>query len=105
MWVESRGRGREIRHYTEAPEFIDWPDLRPPPQQSEDLSSISETKGQSLDASSRQILLKLAWSKRRDIKKDGRDFLDWQRPPKHKIPKGAFVLGTGALVCNNSTDT
>lgn len=99
--MESRSKGRAIEHYTEAPESIDWPDLQPPPEQpAEDQDCISQTKDQRLDDSRRQMLLNLAWTKRRDAKKEGHDFLDWQRPPKHKIPEGAVVLGTGALVCN-----
>lgn len=93
-----------MKEYTEAHEFIDWPDIQPPPQRSEDLESTTESESQNLEESRRQILLKLAWSKRRDLKKDGRDFLDWQRPPKHKVPEDAIVLGTGAVVCNKSTE-
>lgn len=104
MWVEARKQDRELRHYTEASRFIDWPDLQPPPQQSEDTASSPEMQSQDLDESRRQILLGLAWSKRRDLTKGGRDFLDWQRPPKHRIPAGACVLGTGAVICNKSTE-
>lgn len=104
MWVKSRNQGREISRHTEAQEFIDWPDLQPPPQQSEGLKSLRGKKSRSLDESGRRILLELAWAKRRDLKKDGREFLDWQRPPKHKIAEDVIVLGTGAVMCNKSTE-
>lgn len=102
--MDSRSRGRQIRDYTEAQKSIDWPDLQPPPQQYEGLELLSETNSKCLDESSRQNLLRLAWAKRRDLKKDGREFLDWQRPPTHKIPEDAIVLGTGAVIYNKSTE-
>lgn len=66
---------------------------------------MSEERNQSLEESRRQILLRLAWTKRRTLKENGRDFLDWQRPPQHKIPEGAIVLGTGAVICSKRTES
>lgn len=69
-WVDSRRRGPQIAHYTEASEFIDWPNLRPPPQDSENATpgASCETTGQGMSEEDHQRLLKLVWTRRKDAK-------------------------------------
>lgn len=79
-WISSRRQLQQVNHYTEAPEYIDWPRLKPPPQEDPDDFEPE-------------------WSARRiDKREQGLEFLDWQRPPQSQIPQGCYVLASGAII-------
>lgn len=110
-WVNSRREVPHIGHYTEAPEHIDWPNLKPPPQ--ENLGELPVSATYQLDQPDDQPddhamlsdveycedIPSIAWATdRRDRREQGLEFLDWQRPPQGKVPPGCYVLATGAVI-------
>ncbi|KAK3309478.1 uncharacterized protein B0T15DRAFT_481170 [Chaetomium strumarium] len=74
---------KEITHYTQAPDHIDWPDAPPLPEM--DFDGMSERAPLIL----RQMLVR-----------KGENFLRWQRPSSHQLPlpAGKRLLATGEVV-------
>lgn len=107
-WVDSRREAPRISHYTEAPEHIDWPNLKPPPQDILDaflpVSTTIEFDTPDdhptfSDVDYSEDVSSLVWATdRKDRRERGLEFLDWQRPPQGKIPPGCYVLANGAVV-------
>ncbi|RKU46941.1 hypothetical protein DL546_005295 [Coniochaeta pulveracea] len=82
-WVKKRREGPQLTVYTEAPEYINWPDFpKPPPRKVE----VGDCSGNRIfiDASD------LAQS-RRDKREKGIPILNWERPAQHKLPKKGIV--------------
>ncbi|KAG6357262.1 hypothetical protein INS49_015140 [Diaporthe citri] len=92
-WYNSRRQAQNVSHYTEASEYIDWPGLKPPPQ--DDLDDFVPDS----DVDDDEAAFGLEWSKsRRDQREQGLEFLDWQRPPQDRIPQGCYLLASGAVI-------
>lgn len=112
-WINSRRQAQHVSHYTEASEYIDWPALKPPPQ--DDLDdfvpdstgyhcdmSVADPAHSNVDGSEDNF--GLMWSiNRRDQREQGLEFLDWQRPPQNQIPQGCYVLASGAVIPEESS--
>lgn len=89
-WVEQRRRGKQIMVYTEASECIDWPDLPEPPPKPMRMT----------DSSGNPVVQ--YWStltgRQRDLRKEGKAVLKWQRPAENTLREGDRVLATGQLL-------
>lgn len=107
--MHSRQQAQHVSHYTEASEYIDWPRLKPPPQDDLDDFVPDSTRHQcevpaaehiQSDDDDEEDIFGLEWSKsRRDQREQGLEFLDWQRPPQDQVlPQGCYVLASGAVV-------
>ncbi|GFP60166.1 hypothetical protein TASIC1_0016005400 [Trichoderma asperellum] len=81
-WVDKRQAGRRISHFTEAPEYIDWPDFPEPP--AEDVALVSTTV--------QWVLLE---HQRRDEREKGNAILNWERPAQSKLGGGDQLLANG----------
>lgn len=87
-WVKKRREGKQLAIYTEAPEYIDWPEFpKPPPQ---DLV-FSEGGGFSFTVQS-----VLMYGRRRAA--GGIPVLNWERPAQSKLGNGDRVFANGQLV-------
>jgi hypothetical protein len=83
-WLARRATvDKEITHYTQVPDYIDWPDA--PPLREIDFFGMIERMPSIL----RQALV--SW---------GEKFLRWQRPGSHQLPlpAGKRLLATGEVV-------
>ena len=83
-WVERRkSTDKEVSHYTQAIEYIDWPNVPPLPEVKY-FGSLMRVHGRL-----RQCLVE-----------EGEKFLEWQRPPSRALPlpKGKRLLATGEVV-------
>jgi hypothetical protein len=104
LWMNSRRQTPQLCHYTEAPEYIDWPQLNAAPQEDpEDLVAASTVhqgdESARSDADNGEVGSGFEWSVyRRDKREQGQQFLKWQRPPQSQIPQGCYVLASGAMV-------
>lgn len=88
-WVEARARGPKITKYTEAPEYIEWPDLGQPPK---DYVVISE------DYPVDHPLNSPLWGYPRNMARNaGMDVVCWERPSQNNIKEGTYVLATGEV--------
>ncbi|PTB35798.1 hypothetical protein M441DRAFT_62531 [Trichoderma asperellum CBS 433.97] len=81
-WVDKRQAGRRISHYTEAPEYIDWPEFPEPP--AEDVALVSTTV--------KWVLLE---RERRHEREKGNAILNWERPAQSKLGGGHQLLANG----------
>lgn len=89
-WVDSRARGPKVTLYTEASEYLEWPDLGLPP---EDYVVISEGYPRE------HPLNTPLWGYQRDMARNaGMDVVCWERPSQNKIKEGTYVLATGEIV-------
>ncbi|QPH05642.1 hypothetical protein C2857_003583 [Epichloe festucae Fl1] len=89
-WAEKRRNGRQISHYTEAPEYIDWPDFPAPPPKD---TVFSDGKGNSTVVTG--VVLN---HMRRDEREKGVAVLNWERPAQIKLGNGNRVLANGQSV-------
>lgn len=92
-WVRKRREGHQVKHYTDAPEYIDWPEMETPPVllKSKDLDGTIFTSPWP------------SWTGLRRFKQvNGRPFLTWERPPQRLIRKDGCLLATGEVVGNES---
>ncbi|KAI1037010.1 hypothetical protein LB505_011413 [Fusarium chuoi] len=88
-WSEKRRRGKQITTYTEAPNFIDWPDTPQPPP--------SETVIY-YDGKPATKLLMLWSTERKRLLEQGKTDLNWQRPPQCELKPGDRILETGEFI-------
>lgn len=88
-WSEKRRRGKQITTYTEAPNFIDWPDTPQPP--------LSGTFVY-YDGKPATKLLMLWSTERKKLLEQGKTVLNWQRPPHCKLKPGDRILETGEFI-------
>jgi hypothetical protein len=86
-WVDKRRNGRQISHYTEAPEYIDWPDFPAPPP----TDTVFED-GQGNSTVVTGVVLNYM---RRDEREKGIAVLNWERPAEIKLGNGSRVLASG----------
>lgn len=91
-WVDKRRNGRQISHYTEAPEYIDWPDFPAPPPKD---TVFSDSKGNSTIVTA--VVLN---DMRRDEREKGIAVLNWERPAQIKLRLGDRLLANGQSVPN-----
>ncbi|EXV01836.1 protein kinase-like domain protein [Metarhizium robertsii] len=92
-WVDKRQNGGQISHYTEASEYIDWPDFPEPPPT--DLVS-SDGKGNSSVITG----VFLTTMRHRKLGENGIAVLSWERPAQAKLGNGDQVLANGQSVPN-----
>ncbi|KAL6808881.1 hypothetical protein GGI42DRAFT_365832 [Trichoderma sp. SZMC 28013] len=89
-WVDKRQNGKQISHYTEATEYIDWPDFPEPPPR--DLV-FTDGKGNST-VESAVILTDMRHLQR----EKGIAVLNWERPAQIKLGNGSRLLANGQFV-------
>jgi hypothetical protein len=89
-WVKRRREGRQVATYTEAPEYVDWPDFPTP----------AATDQVFLDMCGNPIVVQrvVMSSMRRDEREKGIAVLNWERPSQKKLVNGNRVLANGQLV-------
>lgn len=85
-WAKGR-EGRHLSMYTEAPEYIDWKAIRPPPEREMQLRT-PET-GMS-------TVKYVPWNEIRRLE-DG-PIVRWERPLPKYVPSGCVVLSSGQVV-------
>ncbi|KAM0439694.1 hypothetical protein ACHAPT_000787 [Fusarium lateritium] len=89
-WSEERRAGKQMTTYTDAPNFIDWPDLPQPPP-SEFLVGYTDT-GPVTE-------LRVIWNHgRQKMLERGESVLNWERPPQCKLKPGDRILETGEFI-------
>lgn len=88
-WSGRRRRGKQITTYKDAPHLIDWPDTpQPPPSE----VVIYYASGPVTE-------LQVRWSmSRKEMLKQGKTVLSWQRPPQRKLKPGDRILETGEFI-------
>lgn len=92
-WIRWRERPENmISHYTEAPEYIDWP-MPYVPVMPEQYGDQNEPE-----------MKPCAFSTRAGWKSMGVDIIEWKRLARNKIPDGFCVLGNGELVLKSELD-
>lgn len=87
-WVDKRHTGRQISHYKEAPEYIEWPEFPELPAEEVVLVYCVE----------KWVLLA---HQRRDERKKGNAILEWERPAQTKLRDGDRILANGQFVPSN----
>jgi serine/threonine protein kinase len=92
-WVDKRQTERQISHYKEAPEYIEWPEFPKPPP--EDLI-FRDSKGNITGTVPHVFLFRL----RRDERREGKAILEWERPAQAKLKDGDRLLANGQFVSN-----
>lgn len=86
-WVEWRSQPvNTIKHYTEAPEHIDWPVPFIP------VLPEKDAYGNIVRMRPYFVAPRSGWESL------GVDIIEWKRPAHNKIPDGFYVLGNGKLV-------
>lgn len=90
-WVKRRRKGKQVALWTEAPEYIDWPDF-PTPTPKEQI--FSDGCGNST------IVQGGVFDMRRDEREKGNAVLSWERPAQNKLGNGNRVFANGQLVCS-----
>ncbi|KAM0481942.1 hypothetical protein ACHAPX_003276 [Trichoderma viride] len=86
-WVDKRQTGRQISHYKEASEYIEWPKFPDPPPEQWVATYINGTTG----IQSHVALTHL----RRDEREKGNAILEWERPAQTKLKDGDRLLANG----------
>ena len=82
-WVTKRRSGTQLTHFTQAPQYLNWPQEFPPRPQESVLVPYTERPEYSLPFS-RQEMLGL-----------GRPYLGWERPPTSQLEPNRRLLATG----------
>ncbi|KAI1172426.1 hypothetical protein F4777DRAFT_512751 [Nemania sp. FL0916] len=85
-WVKRRDE-KQISIYTEAPEYIDWPDFPKPPARER---VFSDGCGNSTIVKGVPMV-----DMRRDVREQGLKVLNWQRPAQNKLGNGNHLLANG----------
>lgn len=89
QWSERRRQGRQVTSYKDAPNFIDWPNTPEPPPSEVVINYSTGPVTQ----------LKVLWSiERWRMIEQGKEVLNWQRPPQAKLKPGDRLLATGELI-------
>lgn len=94
-WARERRTGKQLVKHTDAPRFVDWPELPEPPvmELGVDMSNVL-----GLDN-----FVSYEWP-RVDLLRSGRVVLNWQRVPQRKLNVGESVMATGELVRESDID-
>lgn len=91
-WVKKRREGKQVAIYTEAPEYIDWPDFPAPPAKEQ---IFSDGCGNST------IVQGVAmYGMRRDEREKDITVLSWERPAQNKLGNWNRMFANGQLVCS-----
>ncbi|KAI0871949.1 hypothetical protein GGS24DRAFT_36583 [Hypoxylon argillaceum] len=90
-WVKRREE-KQISIYTEAPEYIDWPEFPKPPAREQLF----------LDICGNPTTVKgvVVVDMRRDVREQGIKVLNWERPAQKKLGNRNDVLANGKWVCD-----
>lgn len=97
-WVKRRREGKQqVAVYTEAPEYIDWPDF-PAPAPKDQI--FSDGYGNSTVV--RGVVM---CDMRRGEREKGVEVLSWERPAQNKLGNGNRVFENGQLVCSSTECT
>ena len=91
-WVKKRQEGEKVAIYTEAPEYIDWPDFPAPPARE---TIFSDGCGKSTVVQGAAM-----YDMRRDEREKGIAVLNWERPAQNKPEVGNRVFSDGRLACS-----
>ncbi|KAM0512872.1 hypothetical protein ACHAPE_008372 [Trichoderma viride] len=92
-WVDKRRTGRQIAHYKEASEYIEWPDFpQPPPEQ-----WVANYMDGSTGINSHVVLS----HRRSDEREKGNAILEWERPARIKLRDGDRLLANGQFAPNS----
>lgn len=92
-WVDKRQTGRQISHYKEASEYIEWPDFPDPPPEDRAVTYFNGDTG----TESHVILA----HQRRDEREKGNAILEWERPARIKLRDGDRLLANGQFASNS----
>lgn len=88
-WSEERRRGQQITTYTDAPNFLDWPDTpQPPPSE---LIVGDTPRGPVTE-------LRVLWSWERKEMLGKTTVLNWQRPLQSRLKPGDRIFVTGEFI-------
>lgn len=98
-WVKRRREGGKLQVavYTEAPEYIDWPDF-PAPAPKDHI--FPDGCGNSTVV--RGVFM---YNMRRSEREEGVAVLSWERPAQNKLGNGNRVFANGQLVCSSTECT
>lgn len=92
-WLRAREAGPQISLYTEAPEYLEWPDMGEPPE-----DYVVGFK----DLPADHPLQSPCWTYQRNWAREaGMDVVGWERPSQNRIREGTHILGTGEVVEEN----
>ncbi|KAI1407555.1 hypothetical protein F5Y13DRAFT_174652 [Hypoxylon sp. FL1857] len=87
-WVKRRREGKQISIYTEAPEYIHWPNIKDPPE-----IEVVTPASEYYPAFTNKVV---PWvESRRDKPKDS--IVYWERPPQGKVEPGTLVFADGKV--------
>lgn len=84
-WLKARETGPQVAVYTDAPEFIDWPEL--------EKLTVESDQG---DGTTKQIRSWNITSVTR-AREEGRSIVKWQRPASNKLTGDEHLLANGEL--------
>ncbi|KAL7963769.1 hypothetical protein V8C34DRAFT_300256 [Trichoderma compactum] len=88
--VDKRRNGWQISHYTEAPEYIDWPDFPAPPP-----SDVVFSDGKGNSSVVKTVVLN---NSRRGQREKGVAVLNWECPAQIKLGNGDRLFSNGQSV-------
>lgn len=88
-WTKKRRLGKQLKIFTEAPWYIDWPLMAEPPP--------TVIKSRNVDGSENVLKIVNYTQPRALERKKGNAVLNWQRPPADEL-KGVRVLATGETI-------
>ncbi|KAI5459882.1 kinase-like domain-containing protein [Mariannaea sp. PMI_226] len=89
-WDKRRRLGKQLKVFTEAPWYIDWPFMADPPP--------TVFKSHNLDGSENTYTMVTYIQRRALEQKKGNPVIDWQRPPADELMRGTRVLATGRII-------
>ncbi|KAI0839400.1 kinase-like domain-containing protein [Hypoxylon sp. FL0890] len=93
-WLKRRREGKQISIYTEAPEYIYWPEMKDPPTQ-----EMIVPANQFVPTP--QTHKWVPWTQRR-VEKPKDRIVYWERPPQSKLEPGTLVFADGKVKAKNS---
>jgi serine/threonine protein kinase len=89
-WTKKRRLEKQLKVFTDAPWYIDWPFMAEPPP--------TVIKSRNLDGSDNVLKIVNYTQPRALERKRGNPVLNWQRPPVEKLKKGVRVRATGEII-------
>ncbi|KAI2470697.1 hypothetical protein F4781DRAFT_389488 [Annulohypoxylon bovei var. microspora] len=85
-WVKERREGKQMTIYTEAPEYIYWPDINEPPKKEKPTAFST--------------IMVSSWAVSRRLMPEGSVILHWERPLQNKLIPGTQLLANGKIIAN-----
>ena len=105
QWVQSRRAERSISHYSQASEYLQFP-LEMPVPEFESVQQVWPNEFEGVwDYEPVDCKVVGRWFYRREVLRDGRPFVEWQRPPKSKVDPNRRLLTTGQYADEFSIST